>query len=1082
MSLNDDNNSKWNKIRNKTDCEITQPATPALCYPKSDTNNHPFTEKLFKYRKLHGNKCDPNPSQPCVLDHTGLVLPGAKPEPPSTDIILKSVGNELVVWVCEDFFQSTDDKEDYKGFNGTVLVPVKKTGKDESGKDVYEDLETNKSVVQIITAIYNDFVTNLGAYSESEGFDDESQKTIFTYSTSKIEDNPSNFPDYFTTYFKYNNTGEICSINFEETITQDSDSGNQTTSGVNLVLKNINGGISIVLPNTYVQWYQEGVVDSVEQAQITVNNLAITQAYSTIECYVCNDEVTGICPNDSHLIDKKTLVDENTIVDKNTLTIEKNRFKQTLSRELQNESTDASGRIIQVTWGEIENSIPNNTIDSWKDIYDETNKLARDLLNTSLKCEYGNLEQTAYCTYPVLYSKDKTQTVVYGLLPDQLVKHDDVLKDSCAITTDSLISISSLNKDEPNNETHVKYENNTYNYFTIDPETGEYNDNDDDSVFSIVKPDKGKLYFTLGKDEEGGTCNFDYCFDNDNITNGKLNVKTSSNKKAGYYIGPFYSGENNSTTVAEHSITKTFTYGELTDATVDLKKEVNDLDAQAFTQASTSLFCQYGNPFYGAQCPTGTELPGGSQCTISTLRPKTFINVSTEVTGQDKLLFVLQKGTNKFYICENLHVPVVEDCEISGNKKEFIANFKESFSYDTNVIESLCTVHSREEGATTYTYKTEIEIRFDDLPIYLDESEAVSIRVYEIKDVDPQGESKCSITYLDLGEFPVEKRNTDPLNLQLDYTKYDACVDKNVIALTTSTAESLNSAKAMVDTQIPSGCLIQNVEVKAFCDYYTLIEQKKADGCSKDCGAVISEEDIQTKADYFFQSLTKTLYIYKNKFYAQYDAEAWDPNWDSTWKKPTQVVGAIPGGFSGVTPEGVTQSSFPTPSVGAYSCDQSSDGVSHCIAVDNISTAIVPAGTYSSNKIEQLATLNKNAALLAISSISCLYGNAKGGALNCNGTPIGPSTYYMQESGALCSSCAIARSSSSVESNIFLAETPWNADLQALTVMLASRICIPTDRVGGGGGGGGGEAAVKIEASCSASCSECEKAYCVFRG
>ena len=46
---------EWKKLNKGEDCEITQPDTPELCYPRNVYSNNRYTEKLLQYRKLKDN-------------------------------------------------------------------------------------------------------------------------------------------------------------------------------------------------------------------------------------------------------------------------------------------------------------------------------------------------------------------------------------------------------------------------------------------------------------------------------------------------------------------------------------------------------------------------------------------------------------------------------------------------------------------------------------------------------------------------------------------------------------------------------------------------------------------------------------------------------------------------------------------------------------------------------------------------------------------------------------------------------------------------------------------------------------------
>jgi hypothetical protein len=439
MSVNDDK-SKWNRVLNKVDCEIVQPTTPELCYPKSDVSNHPFTEKLFKYRTLHGNKCDPSPSQPCILDHTGLVLPAAVPIAPDDDINYTYIGNDLVIRYCEDFFSNDTDEKTYKySYNGSYV---------------------DKSVEEVRSFI-EDFYKNE------------------TLTDDKLEiPRPNSVVDKLTI-----------------TLTRDVD-GMVTLKTTDLE------GLVIILPDTYIKYYKENDASAEQQAKTAVNLLAETQALNTIVCYVGNSKLDECCPGHKDFNPETSRIFTNYQVntspdlsdeqgndtpdlseylvnkDNNKITVNKNRFRYTVQKSDIEETSDS------------DNNIDNRkSIGKWKDKFDTAEKNALSLVRSSLECTYGNQEQTAYCVYPVVQpntTKGFEKPAVYGLYPDQLLKEGDILNNGCAVLTNKLFPLENLEPEtgtKTNSEKHIAYiptptttdgNNFEYNYFGIDKNTGEY--------------------------------------------------------------------------------------------------------------------------------------------------------------------------------------------------------------------------------------------------------------------------------------------------------------------------------------------------------------------------------------------------------------------------------------------------------------------------------------------------------------------------------------------------------------------------------------------------------------------------------
>lgn len=187
--------------------------------------------------------------------------------------------------------------------------------------------------------------------------------------------------------------------------------------------------------------------------------------------------------------------------------------------------------------------------------------------------------------------------------------------------------------------------------------------------------------------------------------------------------------------------------------------------------------------------------------------------------------------------------------------------------------------------------------------------------------------------------------------------------------------------------------------------------------------------------------------------------------------------------------------------------DKIADGYEGCIAM-NPRSAKVPKGTYIADDCAQQEDINKQAMLLAVSQLVCLYCSKElppigccecrkiGGVIiapMCNGemqpgdeckkvkTCYGNCPYVEGDTSNAVPKCSVSISSAAQAKCSYLAESPYQANAQAATAALASRVCFPCDKVGGGGAGGGG-GATSISASCSASCTDCAKAYCVFRG
>lgn len=98
---------EWKKINKGADCEITQPATPELCYPRNVYTNNRYTEKLLQYRKLKdNNKCNPTPEDPCILNKDGMVYPDAESILNVVPVEMVPHGNAEYTITCGEYYES----------------------------------------------------------------------------------------------------------------------------------------------------------------------------------------------------------------------------------------------------------------------------------------------------------------------------------------------------------------------------------------------------------------------------------------------------------------------------------------------------------------------------------------------------------------------------------------------------------------------------------------------------------------------------------------------------------------------------------------------------------------------------------------------------------------------------------------------------------------------------------------------------------------------------------------------------------------------------------------------------------------
>jgi predicted outer membrane repeat protein len=523
-----------------------------------------------------------------------------------------------------------------------------------------------------------------------------------------------------------------------------------------------------------------------------------------------------------------------------------------------------------------------------------------------------------------------------------------------------------------------------------------------DVTSTTITPKNGNNYITIGVCNNPNNCGYDYYFDNSFIqqeaSTSTLNFKHNSDKFNGHYIDPFYSGTDNSFTVDKHSQTITYSFKEEEEEEEGEEEEEEpilpdpgtitaEVDNAAYTIAESNLVCQYGNPFYGANCPNDTELPGGSVCSVI--------------------------GSNTF----------------------------------------------------------------------------------------------------------------------------DACVDKQVINSSDSTAQALASAMSISDAQLES-CLIQNIEVKAFCDKIHMYAQMLEDLLTPEESRFTDWKDRiivhydRSNNSYSIKHAPKNnlnigngiIYVYLNSFHtethsglgASYSCLADSkvisiPTNLTTINNISIYYDTAPGSSEPPILDDAMSIFIPITedNIGFYFSRSSTDvGFSihndstklisdiatmtshsdflHCTAVEP-HTNSVNAGSYINKNSEDIETLNLKAINLAVSGLACLYGNATSQGFDCSTstTRFGYSVEHICSGGTgSCSSssniegmCAYNEPARDLDENIFLAEDPWKADLQALSTQLSMRVCLDCDKVGYSSGGGGGSS---VSASCSASCSGCSKAFSVF--
>lgn len=244
-------------------------------------------------------------------------------------------------------------------------------------------------------------------------------------------------------------------------------------------------------------------------------------------------------------------------------------------------------------------------------------------------------------------------------------------------------------------------------------------------------------------------------------------------------------------------------------------------------------------------------------------------------------------------------------------------------------------------------------------------------------------------------------------------------------------------AKTTADAML-TGCKLQNVQVKFFCDYTTALEDAINSGD-------LADESEADEDHYFYQASSAALtggvdthgspiYIYVNHF---------------------------------------------------------TDCTDNCLAVENYSRSsyTVDAGLYTTTSTDDTATnvqrrLNAQAIAIAKSSLSCVYGNTRSPGFTCSDTV----TRFGVTIPAVCAKidyttcrstggglmpCAYAIDAPDVEQNSFTAETPEKANSLALAFQQASIVCLRCDLVGGGGGG-------SLSTNTTTSCSSCANDYCVF--
>ena len=539
--------------------------------------------------------------------------------------------------------------------------------------------------------------------------------------------------------------------------------------------------------------------------------------------------------------------------------------------------------------------------------------------------------------------------------------------------------------------------------------------------------ENGNLTIKLSSDTEGSYFNTLTPYQV-SINPSDLKFKSDTNIYKGdggktYDISLFYPGGETEITIPAGTITKDFTYDDFNKLTQkDQEKEITSLNDQAYTLAESQLYCQYGNPFYADSCPEGTSLSGGSLCAMDSENYHSCVSENT-ITSSQSTYDALTSA--KTIVDSQLQGCLIQNVEVKAfcDKLSMFKQMLEDGIYD--VMNNKNIIHASSDGIYSCNGEEVTDWTTFASTIYLYKENFV-------KESKPVGEFDNQAEGDDINNpesFPT--LSADSYYCFQAYDKEKSLTEKykidNLIKVVDINNVYSNKDKSVIYICVDLLSPIETDEATIINQYLWFIYDQ-----------VYDQESDKTSYNLNSYLISETLPIR--------DEELSDTEEELFKLENTTLI--------------------------PIECMQ------HCIALDSISYTTVPAGTYSGSDSANLADYNQNAVNLASTSISCLYGNAEGGPLKCSEAAKGNNlTYFYKEIGnPMCTECAMAQDSTTMTANIFLAETPWNADLQALTVMLASRICIPRDRVGSGGGG----SSVELNMEGKVQCDSCSEGCCVF--
>jgi hypothetical protein len=1011
---------KW-KNKNKINCGPLNLEEKPLCYPKSSVSLYPALDKLFQYRKNRNNEiCNPTPSDPCLISKENLIKPIANIKTDYKVVDPIKVGNDKIIINCHDVFQFDQfpkEEQSYKKF-------------------------TNPD--------------NVGLYHLEIEY-----KSISNSTNVIIEENDENQLSTSTP------------VENEENISIDSEIDNEST--VNNVVVNADTYVGFIDPI-----YDENS-NEYKNLKKELNYYALVEAVSRLDCQVTATATSQCFSSDNYRLDITNAVTENTI-NYETYTSYALSYEDDDKKIVNgifpiyvfnsNRSTD-NPDLIDLEQSGVENPIElsddrllDTIIDNeesilnvkplfeniWSSKQKDTWLYATSLLSqtvanaslSSLECKYYNDVQTAYCVKPIAVLYETHENLQTG-------KNEDVyliISNSDITTTNNIENATLLTNYATDTNSFITYDELKSEGYLISYKDEQKNINESliPTYYKVNKIEDNKLQ---KKDEGYYTV---WTIQSINDTSSKL-IK-SSDKEFNYssgnkiqikYIDPSNLGSVNTDTTSKNVIQKSNVH---TYKTFYLRMGIH----------------QFNNDNIGEDT---SYMLGPSETVESDINS---ILAGVNIDESNELIETYPSSNNLSYTIPTINY---EEAKLEANKLSFtIASAAISCTYGNTFVKGVC-----KEG-------------------------------YQIS----EGVSSIS---------------TEAWTYSSPTSLYNA----------------QNIARNITVAQL-SACITFNGQVKAFCDYDTMLQAIVDDEVDKElyttkdeaktypwiCKYPVAENYWQDKAnDYTGQPV----YVYLNNFLYKYNVDytnptlekSTDPDESKRYSPYYCEWGLKLDGDNLIYDDG-------------YNIDGEIVGniEGNCLAADDYSnsSSIIDKGTFNelqSNPNTSSLTLTKKAIDLAVTSLLCQYGNTEIPDIKCwnqalaytdgttgnipkfigetkvtvefdvenkssnshvlNGFEVKsackeydgdktktPSSYCIEElKNNKGKTCAQESSGGVIEKNAYTSSTPYKANSLAMSIQLASRVCIPCDVVGGSGGS---KTDVNLNTgSCASPCKDC-KNFCVF--